>query len=254
MRIKVLHKVVISTLCLGLLTAVPMLAQAQEIDTEDRWKFKAALYLWGASIDGTTRLGNKIGVGFDDLVDDLNMGFMGSFEARKAKWSVATDVIYLDVSADKAGTIGPGIPVNADVDLTGWVFNLQGARTVYDGERASVDVLAGARYLNLDSKLTLRVGSVGPTRTATQSGNVWDGVIGVKGRVNISGNWYLPYYVDVGTGQSDFTWQGLGGVGYGFNWGSVVLAYRYLAWEFKSDKNLKDISFSGPTLGVVFKF
>jgi hypothetical protein len=253
MRIKVLHKVGIFTLSFGLLTAVPMLAQAQDTATDDRWKFKAALYLWGAGIQGTTRLGNQIDVGVDDLFDNLNLAFMGAFEARKSKWSLAADVIYLDVSADKAGTIGPGIPANADVDMTGWVVNLQGARNVLDAERASVDILAGARYLDFDSKLKLSVGGA-PLPSARQSGSVWDGVIGVKGNVNVTKKWYLPYYLDAGTGQSDLTWQATGGVGYRFNCCDIVLVYRHMYWDFKSDRALKDISFSGPALGGVFKF
>ncbi len=58
----------------------------------------------------------------------------------------------------------------------------------------------------------------------------------------------------MGTGQSDLTWQGTGGVGYRFNWGNVLLVYRHMYWEFGSDSLLKDISFSGPTLGTVYKF
>jgi len=255
MQFNILYKLVIPALCLGYLTTVPMLAHAQETDTDDRWRFEAAIYLWGAAIDGTTRRGDKLDVSFSDLVSDLNMGFMGAFEARKSKWSLAADVIYLDVEADKTGTIGStSIPGNADLEVKGWVLNFQGARTVLDVERATVEILAGARYLDLDSTLKLRLGSAGPRPTASDSASVWDGIIGVKGDVNITSKWYLPYYLDVGTGQSDLTWQGLGGVGYRFKRVDVVLAYRHIYWDFKSDSSFKDISFSGPALGAVFKF
>ena len=75
---------------------------SQETDTDDRWKFKAAIYLWGAGIDGTTRRGNEFDVSFSDIISNLDMAFMGAFEARKSKWSLAADVVYLDVSADNA--------------------------------------------------------------------------------------------------------------------------------------------------------
>ncbi len=74
-----------SALCLGCLATVPMFAHAQETESDDRWKFNAALYLWGAGIEGTPRLENKIDVGLGDLIDNLNMAFMGAFEARKSK-------------------------------------------------------------------------------------------------------------------------------------------------------------------------
>ena len=91
-----------------------------------------------------------------------------------------------------AGTIGAtGIPVSADVDVTGWVLNFQGARNVLDAERATVNILAGARYLDVDSKLTSSLGAAGRTPTAKQSAGVWDGVIGVKGNVNITRRFQL---------------------------------------------------------------
>ncbi len=106
---------------------------------------------------------------------------MGAFEARKSKWSLVADVIYLDIEADKTGTIGStSIPFNADVEVTGWVLNFHGVRTVFHVERATVDILAGARYLDLDSTLKLRLGASGPTPTASASASVWDGVIGVN--------------------------------------------------------------------------
>jgi len=255
MKFNILHKFVISALCLGYLASVPMLARAQETDTEDRWKFKAAIYLWGAGIDGTTQRGDSLDVGFSDIVNNLSGAFMGAFEARKSNWSLGADLIYLDVEGDKAGTIGrTSVPGNADVEVTGWVFNVQGARTVLKVERATVEILAGARYLDVDSTLKLRLGASGPTPTASASASVWDGVIGVKGDVNITPKWYLPYYLDVGTGQSDLTWQGRGGIGYRFKRVDVVLAYRHIQWDFKSDSPFEDISFSGPVLGAAFKF
>jgi hypothetical protein len=238
----------------GVETAEGGVTHAQEGDADDSWRFSAALYLWGAGIDITTRLRDEVDVGFDDIVDNLDMGFMGAFEARRAKWSFGADAIYLSLSKDKAGSIGGVIPANADVDFEGWVLNLQVARNVVDTERGTVDVLVGPRYLDLESELTLRLGAMGPAPRREASGSVWDGVVGVRGNLNLNERWYLPYHIDVGTGESDFTWQGLVGVGYRFKWANIVLAYRHLAWEFDSGAQLDDISFSGPVLGVVFHF
>ncbi len=109
MQIKVLHKVGISTLCLGLLIAAPMPAQAQDTGADDRWKFKAALYLWTAGIQGTTRRGNEIDVGFDDIWDNLDMAFRGAFAARKSKWRLPPTLsismyrhMYWDSKSDRA--------------------------------------------------------------------------------------------------------------------------------------------------------
>jgi hypothetical protein len=64
----------------------------------------------------------------------------------------------------------------------------------------------------------------------------------------------VPYYLDVGTGQSKLTWQGILGVGYAFNWGSIVGAWRYLDYEFKSGSSIENISFNGPAIGLIFRW
>lgn len=228
---------------------------AQESQSEDPWKFKAAIYLWGAAIGGTTQSGNDFDVSFSDIVDNLDFTFMGSFEARKSKWSAAADVIYLDISSDGSGTIGPrNSPVSANVDVTSWVLNFQGARNVHESEHASVDVLFGARYLSIESKLTATLPSFIGQRTLKSSDDVWDAVAGVKGKIMLSKSWFLPYYLDVGTGGSDFTWQGMAGVGYAFRRVDLVLAYRYLEWQFDSDSAFDDMNISGPLFGAAFKF
>ena len=247
-------------LCIGMLAASASPISAQESQSDDPWNFKAALYLWGASINGSTRAGSDFDIPLSQLLDNLNFMFMGAFEARKGKWSATADIVYMDVSGDDSGTISPferlpGItfPASANVDMTGWVFNLNGARNVYDGEHASVDVLVGVRYLDMDNTLTVSVASLPPS-SVNASETVLDGVAGVKGDIKLSKSWFLPYYLDVGTGQSDFTWQGFGGVGYAFEPVDIVLGYRYIYWDFDSSSDFDDIDFSGPLLGAVFNF
>ena len=67
-------------------------------------------------------------------------------------------------------------------------------------------------------------------------------------------SWVVPYYVDVGTGESKFTWQANAGVGYCFDWGALVASWRYLSYDFKSGGHIDSLSFSGPLIGVAFKF
>ena len=64
----------------------------------------------------------------------------------------------------------------------------------------------------------------------------------------------MPYYLDVGTGNSDLTWQALAGIGYSFKWGEMIAAWRYLDYEMPSDKRIADMNFSGPAVGAVFRW
>jgi hypothetical protein len=89
----------------------------------------------------------------------------------------------------------------------------------------------------------------------SESVDLWDGIVGVKGSVGLgSSNWSIPYYLDVGTGSSSMTWQGMLGVAYSFKWGGVTFAYRNLYYDQRGDNLVQDMRFSGPALGVTFRF
>ena len=264
MRKSVLSIIFVLILYAGALMIAPAHVQAEEPGTSDAWQFSAALYLWGAGIDGKTQSGSRVSVDFGDIFDNLEMGFMGAFQARKGKWSLLTDVIYLDVSADK--TVGASIPVGpvsidvttkADLDLTGWVLHFAGTYNLLTKGKSRLDLIGGARYLDLDMDLKVSLEALGPnrSRTLSESGSVWDGIVGVMGNISLSERWYIAYLFDIGTGESDFTWQAKGSIGFrATKWLDLDIVYRHLEWDFKSDMLIDDISFSGPAFGAIFRF
>jgi hypothetical protein len=225
----------------------------------DGWQSTGTLYFWAAGINATTLGGADIDVDFDTLLDNLDMTFMGAVEVRRGPWSALADVVYLNVGADEGASVkvpvgDSVVPVDVDVGVKtrGWVINLLGAYTVVESERGSVDLLAGARYLELKAALDLRAGQKRADRSVL--GTVWDGVVGVKGQLTLDDRWYLPFYADVGAGESDLTWQVFGGVGYAFDWGEVSLVYRHVHWDLGSGAEIDDISFSGPAAAVSWRF
>ena len=64
--------------------------------------------------------------------------------------------------------------------------------------------------------------------------------------------WFVPWYVDVGTGQTDLTWQAIGGLGYSFKWGEVIGVWRYMDYNFKSGAPIEKLTLNGPAIGVAF--
>ena len=104
--------------------------------------------------------------------------------------------------------------------------------------------------MDTDIKLTLDpLGSVKESESASN----WDGVVGIRGKTELSDRWYLTYYADVGAGESDLTWQAIAGINYRFEALDVVLGYQHLKWEF-DDQLLEDLEMYGPALGVKFFF
>jgi hypothetical protein len=143
-------------------------------------------------------------------------------------------------------TVGPGIKLSGE--LTGWIVTPVVGYNLVEKEKFRLDIVGGARYLYLDTTLGLGPGSV------DESGSFWDGVVGVRGDVNLTENWYLPYYLDIGTGDTDFSWQASAGVGYRFSKVAVILAYRYLEWDFDDGEALDDLNLGGPFVGAKFTF
>ena len=60
--------------------------------------------------------------------------------------------------------------------------------------------------------------------------------------------------LDVGTGDSDLTWQAMLGAGYAFDWGDLVAVWRYLDYDMPSGDLVENLDANGPAIGVTFKF
>ena len=224
-------------LAIGLFGLVPVGAQAQAAN--DKWQWELGIYGWFPAIETTTSFpsgaSTTIDVSARDVIDSLKMAFMGRIEARKGRWGVWSDLVYSDVGGSKDGsrnfTVG-GNPVNSSANL-----GLDVKSTVWS-LASSVPEL--------------------PTRSgeASVDGTNWDAIVGLKGRYYFGAErkWFLPYYVDVGTGQSKLTWEINAGVGYTFDWGSVVATWRYLDYNFKSGDALQSMNMNGALIGVAFQF
>lgn len=78
----------------------------------------------------------------------------------------------------------------------------------------------------------------------------------MRGRARFGSDlrWFVPYYADIGTGNSDLTWQAIIGLGYSFGWGDVVAVWRYLDYDFESGKPMQSLTFNGVAVGVSFRF
>ena len=91
--------------------------------------------------------------------------------------------------------------------------------------------------------------------SVTESEDLWDGIIGWEGRLNLGASkFYVPFYIDIGTGSSEVTWEGNLGLGYEFKWLDILLTYRHLYYNMDDDKLVQDVSFGGPAFGLKFKF
>ena len=242
----------------------------------DGWQFQAVIYGYLPDIGGKTTFpagvgGSDINVDASTIIENLKFVFMGNIEARKDRWGLFTDLMYLDVGGSKSQSrdvgigrlqLPAGVTADLNLDLKGTIWTLAGTYRISSDPSATFDVLAGARLAdvkqNLGWQFSADLGPLQPSRSGNSEVkvSVWDGIVGMKGRFAFGERreWVVPYYADVGTGNSDLTWQVFGGIGYSFHWGDVIAGWRYLDYKFKSGARVEDLNFNGPLIGAAFRW
>ena len=252
-------------------------ALAQEPASQDEsWQFGISIYGWFPNIAGQTAFtqpggGSDFEIDIDDILKNLEFTMMGMVEVQKGRWGFLTDLIYMDAKDSENGTrkatigrreLPAGAAADIDLDLKSWIWTLAGTYRVIDQYGLTLNVLAGARYLDIeqdvDWDITGNVGSIpvtDRTGSAKESLTNWDALVGARGRYafGTQKTWFVPYHFDIGTGDSDLTWQGIIGLGYAFRWCEVEAVWRYLYYDL-SGKAIDDVSFSGPAAGVTFRW
>ncbi len=261
------------------LLGVPHAAVAQDGDDPLHWR--ATIYGWLPSVSGATKIpdtggGGDISIDVGEVLDALDFVFMGQLEARGYRWGGFADYVYIDLSDSRTrvrsfSISGPGgltrVPASADLTadlaLKGSALTLAGTYTLII-EREGFELLsvAGARRLRIDTNVDwTAAGNIGSLPPLARAGNAaaepryTDAIIGVRGRVTFGEtSWYLPYYVDIGAGDSDQTWQSAIGIGYRLSAGELTLAHRVLEYEFAPESPLVELGFSGIALGFSWRW
>jgi hypothetical protein len=242
----------------------------------DAWQFQAMLDLYLPSIGGTTTFppgsgsSSDVGVDASAILNNLKMAFMGALEARRGPWGMFTDVLYVDLGNTKSGTRalsigGRPLPVDASAsatfDLRGTAWTLAATYRVVPDPQRPLDLIAGARLLDMKETLGWQLsGNLAsiplPVREGNRASSLsnWDALVGAKGQFRFGPDnaWFAHYYLDVGTGESNLTWQAVGGIGYRFNWGEIIGAWRHLDYRMQTGKTIESLSFDGPMIGALF--
>jgi opacity protein-like surface antigen len=238
--------------------AAPAFAQAAP--AADSWQFEATPYFWAAGMSGWGRLGSrtptvKLDPSFSDIWRNLDFGAMGTFEARKGRWGILFDSIYVKLGKT-SGTLPRDNPGTAKLQVSQTILQLAGAYRVLDSPATPVDILAGARYTYLDGDLSFSGGPLLPQGSSRSNNASWtDGFVGVRGAYALTDKWSLIGYADVGTGGSKYSWQLIGGANYDFS-ESVVgkVGYRIISMKYESENFLYNMKTAGVFVGVGIKF
>ena len=275
------------TVILVILSCFPVSAVAQ-VDA-DEWQFELTPYIWLPTIDGTLTYGPppgggggpSVSVGPTDWLDLINAGLLINGNARKDRFSLFTDLVYLSLQSKNDRVLSvfgnlPGgpttIPVSANAtlnsqsDLDGLIWTLAAGYTMKNTGTMVVDLYAGVRYLGLDASTrwslvgdittpdgTLLLDAQGGIEAGT---DLTDAIVGSRGYFGVGATkaWTVPFSIDVGAGSSDVTWNAMLGLSRVYDWGDLMLVYRHLAYDEDGSGLMQDFSFSGPAFGARFRF
>ena len=240
-----------------MVSATLMLCAPPALAADSNWKYTGSAYIWGAAMTMKTPEGQEGEIPFYQILNDLQMVLMGDLAARKEKWSFSTDLIYMNLKQGNeryfTGPLNQARELKGTIQMKSWIVTPTVGYAMYDNDTARVEVVGGVRYLWID--VGLKINENGTT-IFDQSGSdsFWDGVVGLRAAFNLNERWYIPAYFDVGAGNSDGTWQALGGVGYRWKRYQTSLVYRYLEYKFDDIPTLSKLQVKGPLLNFSFSF
>jgi hypothetical protein len=259
------------------LSAVPLFVANSQL--VPGWSFSLAPYGWAGSVDakinsrtlGGDTVTTDVHVPFDKLLEHLRFFTMVAGEARYDRFSILTDFMYMNlgvgvggarirtVTGPGGGSIPVGLEANASTGLATTIWTLAGGYTLAAGGWGHVDAIAGARLLAVDlsTSYNLQTAFGGLTKSGSFSTDAdkWDGIVGATGRFDIpNSNFFVPVYLDVGTGDLRLTWQAFTGLGYHTSWADYSLGYRYLDFENSAGSRVQSLSIGGPMIAASFHF
>jgi hypothetical protein len=240
------------TLLIGLASAS---MAAAGVANAEGWENEVAPYLWGSGMDGKAGVGEveaDVDVSFGDILEDLEMGFMGAYKGQNEQYVVLGDAIYMGLGGHKKSEGGR---LNADVDID------QIAVTVAVGYklREQFAVYGGVRYNDVDATVKV-TRPTGAERGST--GDTWlDPLIGAYYTWPINDHWSTTLQGDIGgfSVGSDFAWLGQ----FVVRWQmtptlATLIGYRYFDMDFESGSGhsrfMYDIATQGPVMGLALKF
>jgi opacity protein-like surface antigen len=241
-----------------LIAAAAMLSASQALAQDNGWNFRIAPYLWlpDTTIGVTTPRGSvSAELPIDKALENLKFAFMGTFEANRGKWTIATDLVYFNLAATKSTPFG-GLFDHATVSSQITAVTALAMYRVHETSNTSVELGAGLRAWSLSTETVLSGGAL-PTETSTADDDWIDPVIALRGKVDFNEKWFGTLYLDGGGfgSGSDGSYQAIATVGYNVNdkW-ALIGGWRYLDFTRKINGNDLDFQQSGLVLGASYSF
>jgi hypothetical protein len=179
--------------CIGRSLIVGLALHASAPLHAAEWKHEVAPYLWCAAMDGTSGVNNvvvDVDVSFSDVLDNLEMGFMGMYRATRDQYSVTVDTVYMGLGATGRSRGGR---VKADIDIDQLALEINAGYEL--AERFTV--FGGLRYNDVSAEVRA-TGPLGNAESGDGDESWIDPIVGAHYSIPLSDAWSLTMRGDVG--------------------------------------------------------
>jgi hypothetical protein len=230
---------------------------------DDGWHLDLSPYLWFAGAHGTVgALGRDFSVHASpgDLLSHFNIGLMGAMEARKKRFLLTGDLLWIRLSDSHSlpvptllfpalGTPSVGVTVGQLV----WTSKI--AYRIIDRKKLKADANVGARFWHLGQKLNFSPSPLG--RSVNTSQNWADIVIGGRVQFPVGEKVEIQALGDVGgwgaSAKLDYQFAAVLGYKLKPKW-TLAAGYRYLFVDnHPSPLSVYSMVTSGALIGVTYR-
>ncbi len=237
-------------------TQTPSSTSGKAATAEDGgWHLSLSPYLWFAGAHGTVgalRRNASIHASPGDLLSHFDIGLMGAAEARRKRFLLTGDLLWIRLS-DSHALPSPGLgAVSADVRVGQFVWTSKLGYRVIDHKKFKADANVGARYWHLGQKLNFNPSILGINFNGSQ--NWADIVIGGRVQLPAGKKTVIDLLGDVGgwnaTAKLDYQFATLLGYKVCPKW-TLLAGYRYLFVDYRPGNfSVFNVVTSGAVLGV----
>ena len=233
---------------LALLVSIPGAANAQGAGAQDIWTVELTPYLWGAGLDGNTAAGgagSEIDTDYQFFsLDNLDFALGTALEARKGRWGMLYDAMYVEFS--DAFERAP----SSEVEVSGGFVEMVGSMAASNGR--PLELLFGVRYVALKT-----VVDVAPIPRAPARESWLDPLVGLQYTHDFNDRWSVTARGDIGGfGVSSDLATNLSAM-FGWRIGDKVTlrgGYRMLQMDFDGDAVFLDATLQGYVVGASWAF
>lgn len=221
-------------------------AQADSQDTD----WLAIAYLWGSGITIDAR-DASVGVSFEELVDDLEMSFMGHVEAQGDTFGGFVDVVFVGVGENESRE---NVDLNVDNDTTS--MDLAMVWSPGAARMTGFELYGGLRYISNDFSLVADpVPPVLPTVTMDRDSSYYDALFGVRYILPLSDQWRLTFIGDVSGGDTEGSFSVAAYAGYRTGQHHFIAGYRHFEMDLEAGGGEDlTVTMTGPVIAYGYSF